>query len=107
MPIILLTGLLFFFISYFIQAACIKAGHIMIRILPIICFFLFAAAFYILMNLIFQGGISLANTKDLFSYYLMPVIFTLLGVIIFATSAFGILSAWFIHGIGIWWKNKN
>lgn len=107
MPMILLTGVLFFFISYFIQAACIKANHVMIRILPIICFLLFAAAFYILTNLIFQGGTSLTSTKDLFSYYLMPVIFTLLGIIIFATSAFGILSAWFIHGITIWWKNKN
>lgn len=46
-------------------------------------------------------------TGILFSYYLIPVIFTLLGVIIFATSAFGTLSAWFIHGIAIWWKNKN
>lgn len=46
-------------------------------------------------------------TGILFSYYLIPVIFTLLGVIIFATSAFGILSAWFIHGIAIWCKNKN
>ncbi len=94
---LVILGIIFFFIGYVSQAVCIRSTQKIIRIAPLICYVFLAIICFVFVYLAFRGYI--IDGENLLGYYMGPIIFEAVCIIIFATSFAGILLAGIVYGI--------